>query len=155
MGMRGGGAMGAKAGLLGQLLKLIAGGEPVAPAVSARPAAVRSKDPRLAHEIRGESHYQDALSEICGGKTPDGHLHECQAELRPEPDNPHDPNAVAVFIADNKVGYLPRLSAKRYGKVFGTASVSCPAKIVGGWRRREGRSWDEGSFGVELDLRAP
>lgn len=29
-------------------------------------------------------------------------------EMRPEPDNPFDPNAVAVYAGDMKLGYVPR-----------------------------------------------
>ena len=42
----------------------------------------------------GESHYQDALSKICGGKSEDGHEHECVARLVLEDENPHDDQAV-------------------------------------------------------------
>ena len=146
---------GRKPGLFRQVLQAFQRSTPVPAPVTKTRAKSAARGSRLAHEIRGESQYQDALSEICGGKTQDGHLFDCEASLRPEPENPHDPNAVAVFIHDQKVGYLPRQTAKRYGKAFGGASVKCPAKIVGGWRRREGRSWDEGHFGVELDLHAP
>lgn len=145
--------MGGKSGLWARLAAAFAA-EPVEQKPR-RPSASGPRESRLAREIVGESHYQHALADICGGKTPEGHLFACRAELRPEPDNPHDSNAVAVFIQDHKVGYLPKQSAKRYGKAFGAASVSCAAQIVGGWRRREGRTWDEGHFGVELDLREP
>ena len=81
-------------------------------------------------------------------------LKPCKAVLTPEPDNPHDPHAVVVKIHGKTVGYLPRQSAQRFAKAFGNTAQTCNAKIVGGWRRREGRGWDEGHFGVELDLRA-
>lgn len=105
-----------------------------------------ARPPRAARTVRGESHYQDALSDLCGGKIEGGHKFACEADLVPEPDNPHDPNAVAVFIQGRKVGYLPRQSARRFGK----AAKRCPAQIVGGWRDASG----EGHFGVELDYRA-
>jgi collagen type III alpha len=35
-----------------------------------------------------------------------------------EPDNPHDPNAVAVQIAGHTVGYLPRERAAEYSRVL-------------------------------------
>lgn len=28
-------------------------------------------------------------------------------ELKPEPDNPHDPNAVAIYYKEHKIGYVP------------------------------------------------
>jgi hypothetical protein len=45
--------------------------------------------------------------------------------LASEPDNPHDPNAVAIYLKDNKLGYVPKeknaqLSSLLY---FGHADV--------------------------------
>jgi len=51
------------------------------------------------------------------------------AWLAPEPSNPHDPNAVMIWIQGGRVGYLPRLEAfvwqrpiidieRRYQQVF-------------------------------------
>jgi protoporphyrinogen oxidase len=44
--------------------------------------------------VVGESHYQDALTAIVGGKRPESVRIPTQATLVPEPDNPYDPNAV-------------------------------------------------------------
>jgi hypothetical protein len=33
-------------------------------------------------------------------------------QLRPEPTNPHDPHAVAIYWADQHIGYLPRENNK-------------------------------------------
>lgn len=96
-------------------------------------------------EIVGESHYLANLRAISG----DGEVrHYCDALLRMEDDNPHDSNAVAVYIEGLKVGYLSREIAKGYrqqvephGKFDGT----CGAVIVGGG---EGRR----NLGVWLDL---
>jgi len=59
-------------------------------------------------EVVGESHYQESPDAICGGKCEDGHHLMCQAELRPEPENPYDRHAVAVYVDDRKVGHLSR-----------------------------------------------
>ena len=48
--------------------------------------------------VVGESH-QDALTAIGGGKRPESVCILTQATLVPEPDNPYDPNALAVYIA--------------------------------------------------------
>ncbi len=40
------------------------------------------------------------------------------AQLRPEPENPYDANAVAVIIKGNHVGYLPRETAAEYQPVL-------------------------------------
>jgi len=104
-------------------------------------------------QVKGESHYQDALSKICGGRSRDGHHLEVVAELRPEPKNEFDPNAVAVLIQGRVVGHLPRAqAAKLQSKIMHLAKsqksgVGARGQIVGGWDR--GRK-DRGHFGVNL-----
>ncbi|MDK8871514.1 HIRAN domain-containing protein [Paracoccus sp. SSJ] len=109
------------------------------------------------YEAVGESHYQRELSQICGGKTEDGYNLQRRAELRPEPNNPHDKNAVAVHISGKKVGYLSRKDAIRWNKHLAElgrpgATTGADAMITGGWLRRDGRDIDEGDFGVRLRL---
>jgi hypothetical protein len=99
-------------------------------------------------EIVGESHYQQTLSRIAGGKTHDGHLLAVMARLIPDNDNPADPLAVRVEIEGMTVGYLSRFQARQFRKRT-VAAIDCKAKIVGGWDRGHG---DTGHFGVELDL---
>lgn len=105
-------------------------------------------------EIVGESHYQDALNKMAGGKTEDGHEIETEATLILDDNNRHDNKAVAVFISGKMVGHLPRPTARSYRKRlteagFPAATGVCGALIVGGWRRKSG---DEGHYGVKLDL---
>lgn len=103
-------------------------------------------------DIVGESHYQDALDTIAGGKTEDGHELECEAILERERNNPHDPNAVAVYIDDKKVGYLSRPHARRLSAILDKQKLDggvAEAIIVGGWRRANN---DEGHYGVRLDI---
>lgn len=108
-------------------------------------------------EVKGESHYQDNLSAICGGHCEEGHEHECVATLVPEPTNKFDHNAVAVHINGRKVAHLSRDDAPEYHAALkrlrvGSAPVKCDAVIVGGWDRgKRGR----GNFGVKLDLVLP
>lgn len=127
-------------------------------------AGVRSMrgDGKFRLDVVGESHYQPALSEICGGRTREGHDFRTVAVLRPEPSNPHDPNAVRIEIACRPVGHLSRADAVRHlseldaAGLARTQPVSCGARIVGGWEERErGRVVDRGSFGVRLDLVYP
>lgn len=98
--------------------------------------------------VVGESHYQVALNAICGGRTETGHEHYCEAILETEPDNPHDPNAVAVRIDGRKVGHIPRDLAPRIARAIGMHRAAVKAVIVGGWSRRG----EIGSYGVRLDL---
>jgi hypothetical protein len=78
-------------------------------------------------EVVGEASYTRQLRNIYGSgegrKT-------FAARLEPEPTNPHDANAVRVVIDGGTVGYLPRASAKRYGKRYGGSGNSCNAVIV-------------------------
>jgi hypothetical protein len=64
-----------------------------------------------------ESHYQYALTTITGGKGPESVNIETLAALVPGPDNPYDPNAVAVYVAGRKVEHMPRPTAQAYSPV--------------------------------------
>jgi hypothetical protein len=104
-------------------------------------------------DIVGESYYQDALEEICGGKTIQGHQKEVMAILIHEDNNPKDDKAIRVDIEGMTVGYLERKFAREYRKRLSEAgypdlAAACNALITGGWRRYE----SEGHFGVRLDL---
>lgn len=93
--------------------------------------------------VAGESHYQDALRRIAGEEQ----RLEVDAALIPEPNNPHDPNAIRVEIHDEKVGYLPRDVAPAYGPLVkepaerGRTAV-CEAMVRG----------RDGIYGVFLKL---
>ncbi|MFQ5507926.1 MAG: HIRAN domain-containing protein [Leptospirillia bacterium] len=105
-------------------------------------------------DIVGESHYQRELEQICGGRTEEGHKLIVEVYLVPENDNPHDDQAVRVYVRDKTVGYLSRELARSYRKRLAEAGypgspATCAAMIVGGWDR--GGS-DRGHFGVKLDL---
>lgn len=88
-------------------------------------------------DVAGESHHVDAIREAVA-RTPAGEAYT--ALLIPEPSNPHDPNAVAVNLQGQCVGYLPRdiaavmapgvvrLSAEHSG-----APVACVAEVRNDW----------------------
>jgi hypothetical protein len=105
-------------------------------------------------DIVGESHYQDALDAICGGKTERGHHKIVKALLVCENNNPADNQAIRVDIEGKTVGYVSRLNARRIRRQLikgGFAGLTglCSAKIVGGWDRG---GEDTGYYGVKLDL---
>ena len=105
-------------------------------------------------EVVGESHYQEALSFITGGKTPNGHELEIDALLIHDDGNPYDNQAIAVSISGEIVGHLDKRLARQFRARMKEAGVSghpaaCGALVVGGWDRGNG---DGGSFGVRLDL---
>jgi hypothetical protein len=120
-------------------------------AKAATPSLIQNKGYNL--EVVGEQHYQDALLRLVGGHSRTGHREEFEALLCAEPDNPHDPNAVAVIIRKAKVGYLPAEKAAVYrSKLPDVAEAKCWAVVVGGWRTNQ---HDEGSCGVYLNARWP
>lgn len=105
-------------------------------------------------DIVGESHYQDALEAICGGRTEESAEQSAEAVLVLEDSNPHDNMAVRVDIGGNTVGYLSKSNARAYRRQLrelGHPNITCKCKamVVGGWERPGG---DVGSFGVKLDL---
>jgi hypothetical protein len=84
----------------------------------AMPEVTRQPEPNWRNvSVVGESYYQPALWEAAGvANTGSQVAVECIAELVPEPENPHDPNAIKVEVKGQCVGYLSRGVARRYGK---------------------------------------
>jgi len=104
-------------------------------------------------EVVGESHYQQALERICGGRTRNGVEKYVTAQLVLEDSNRYDRMAVRVDIEGQTVGYLSRENAREYRRQLKRAghpdlTVTCDALIRGGWDRGGG---DTGNFGVRLD----
>lgn len=107
----------------------------------------------FAVDVVGESHYQDNLTLVCGGKTQESQNKHFRATLVPEDENPFDSLAIRVDIGGKTVGHLRRDIAREYrsrlceaGKP--NAVATCEANVRGGWKRNA----DEGHFGVWLDL---
>lgn len=77
---------------------------------------VQVLDGRTDLEVVGESHYQESLWQLAGGRrNPDVRVRVAVvAVLVPESDNPYDSNAVSVWVEGLKVGYLSRDDAERY-----------------------------------------
>jgi collagen type III alpha len=71
------------------------------------------------HDVVGESNYLDHVRRVIGrAHQAEGAEHLHSALLVAEPANPHDRHAVAVQIAGQTVGYLPREDAPAYSRVF-------------------------------------
>jgi len=107
--------------------------------------------------IVGESRHQRELEEIAGPKTEEGVRLKVTALIVPEPDNPSDPRALAVYVEHKHAGYFSREDAIAYHALSQqleakSAAARCRGEIRGGWRRPRG---DEGAFGVVLDLAPP
>lgn len=50
-------------------------------------------------------------------------------ELRPDPDNPHDANAVEVLLGDRMVGFVQKMEAKRISPIL-QLGVQYKCKVV-------------------------
>lgn len=77
-------------------------------------------------DIVGESYRQSALRRLWN---PDVTY---DAVLIPEPDNPHDRNAVRVEISGIHVGYLSRETARTYREVMGAEQCRVPVHLMRG-----------------------
>lgn len=122
--------------------------------------------------IVGESHRQDALRALSGQTTDASPYRDelvdfaaevaddeperrwFRAVLLREPDNPHDPEAIAVHAqGGGLLGYLKREDARRYAQVFqsldkrGFTAAACPAMLMGDGGAK--------SYGVVLAISAP
>ena len=112
-------------------------------------------DGAFAFPVVGESHHQAVLADIAGGRSQDSVKKFCAALLVPEPDNPYDPQAVAVYIGRAPVGFLSRAVTSEFLEALersGYSRAACEAVIVGGWDRGPR---DRGDFGVRLNTRRP
>jgi hypothetical protein len=105
--------------------------------------------------VAGESHYQETLSRIRAVCVPGAEGRPSfPVALIPEPNNPHDANAIAVVSAAGRVGYLPRDDAPRYRATMralqeaGYDGAQCMALLTGG-------EPDKPMFGVVLRLAYP
>ena len=105
-------------------------------------------------EVVGESHYQEELWRIVGGRRTQGIRHGIVALLVPDPENQHDPDAVQIRIEGSLVGFLSREDAEEYRpgllRLMDRSTnrlVALQGVVVGGGERTDGR----GLLGVFLD----
>jgi len=107
-------------------------------------------------EVVGESYYQAALTRIVGSADDAGVRQLEQAVLVPEDDNPHDSQAVGVYIQDFKVGHLSREGARTFRRRLAAKKAKglpskCGALVVGGHKLENGT---RASYGVWLDIKS-
>lgn len=107
----------------------------------------------IRHEVVGEVYNPEQMQRVVAavqGRT-DAVI---QAWLLPEPQNPHDPGAIVVWVLGGKVGYLPRELAFQWRPIFARfferygAPVACQAQI------EPPSHANQGSFGVVVWLPA-
>ena len=65
-------------------------------------------------EVVGESHYQEALVQICGGRSEESARFVTTAVLVLDDDNPYDAKAVRVEIDGHAVGHMSRENARQF-----------------------------------------
>jgi hypothetical protein len=68
-------------------------------------------------EVVGEAYRPEAFSQLFAGlplRSPDGAELGLPAALVPDPTNPYDPSAVAVWVGGQHLGYMDRTTAKRW-----------------------------------------
>jgi hypothetical protein len=108
-----------------------------------------------ATHVAGADDYGAAFEQVVGGRTHHSAYHECTAFLVPDPNQPFDPDAVAVVVSGCTVGYLGPEEARQYREFLNDAELgtagSCDALIEGGWQRGNAR----GAFLIRLDLEWP
>jgi hypothetical protein len=112
-------------------------------------------------EVVGECPYQATLWDLAGGRRPERVRVAVDAVLRPEYDNLHDVNAIAVLVDDRQVGLLSRADAAVYRpgllalRARTGRDVALRGEVAGGGRRDHGAgplgvwlSHDPADFGV-------
>jgi hypothetical protein len=127
------------------------------PAASGMPLAAGGGT--CAYRIAGTSYRQETLSDLRAAllRAPrrsriEGRWDAFVAELRPEPENPHDPDAVAVDAPGHgTIGWLAHGDGAQYLALLRIARdrglpLRCPAEL---------RKGTDGAIGVLLDLASP
>jgi hypothetical protein len=84
--------------------------------INARLRHIASTGPN-APAIISEAHHQEAMGRVFARRAVAG-VTISAGQLVPEPDNPHDANAVAVMVEGERVGYLKRDVAASYSAVL-------------------------------------
>lgn len=103
----------------------------------------------------GEASYQEALCSVCGSYRWEDVQFDCLAYLLPEPDNPHDPNAVKVMVEGQHVAYLSRGDALDYRAAVQAMfnqrkAIACDAMIAG-----RGPGSETSNLGIFLHMPTP
>lgn len=97
--------------------------------------------------IVGESYYKKNFRKLFGDPNADGVDVKTTAALILDDNNPHDPKAVRIEIDDRVVGHLSRDDARRFRELH-SDSITCPARVRGGWVKNG--KWND--YGVTLDV---
>ncbi len=104
-------------------------------------------------KVVGTRYYHREIALIAQNQAGSSALIFCTANLIPESDNPHDPNAILVMVGREKVGHLSRDIAADFRAQLNSLGLSgqstlCDAVISGGLETT-GKAYD---YIVELDF---
>ncbi len=105
--------------------------------------------------VVGESYYQEHLQRVVGVV---GTHKPFAVWLIPEPNNPHDSNAVAVYVGAGKIGHLPRMEAEKWQwalielEKISRARAACSATL---FETESNAPWVKGGSLIEAYLRVP
>lgn len=105
---------------------------------------------RYAVEVVGESHYQRSFEALLGALAYTEGEMTGDAVLQLQDNNPHDSQAVAVFVQGRQVGHLGRDMARTFRKALQRDGFGHLTEVAAGCRIYGGGS--DGLFSVRLDL---
>lgn len=132
--------------------------KPVEPEPAQEPKKIRQE--LTAFTVAGYDYYQEALRSLLYEENPeytyskaemvdmeDTRLYEYEPYTTapryvPEPDNEHDPGAIAILVDDVKIGYVPRKYQQDVNKYIDDDTVTHEVEIYGG-RYKMARLGDE------------
>lgn len=123
------------------------------PALATRPAAPKPARKTEKHNLTGIKYYMDAVMALAK-PNPDYNKSKTalqregliettvteyiwplyEAELEPEPDNPHDPNAIKVLVDGRLIGYIKAGSCARVHKKIREDRIERMTVQIGGGR---------------------
>lgn len=139
-------------GLLDRLSKVLSGQS--AHPVPAQPRRVQVLPAAAGWiEVVGESFHREAFKQIFGEHREDGITLAVTCQLIPEPTNPHDPNAIGVWVDHNQVGHLSRVDAQYIAPVLRDWMQRDPATVFAAEGEIAGPGWDRCGVYLHLDTR--
>lgn len=105
---------------------------------------------RATINVVGEGFRQDAFERAVGPKTVDGAtVRAVTVQLVRDVGNPYDPNAVAVYLGREHVGFVPADEATAWAVLIAALNsaglpAACHGEVTGGWHR----PGDVGHYGL-------
>ena len=77
--------------------------------------------------VNGARHHAENIQGIIKANAKGSLRYDCVATLRSEPQNEHDPNAIAVMVSDLRVGYISAQTAQKVKEIIGETprSLNC------------------------------